>query len=149
MQPGKIFLAGFFLLFLVCHQGVAQSTGAMLYGKVRNESEAPMAGVKVEILYLPWQKRLTTTTNAKGVFRMPNLAPGGPYVVRFSCKGYEEQVRSEVSLELGENNDLSLHMRAENIEAKSNDSNAGSAGQISESIQALGSEKEAKSDGAL
>ena len=97
----------------------AQSTSSILSGKVLDEKEIPVVGVTVQITYIPWNKTRDAVTNKKGYFCIGNLPPGGPYLVKFSCNGYEVQTREVSTLDLGNDNKLSLHMRLENKEAQS------------------------------
>jgi len=92
----------------------AQPTSSLLSGKVLDEKNMPVQGVSVQITYLPWNKTRDALTNKKGYFCVANLPPGGPYMVKFSRYGYVLQTREVFSLELGNSNDLSLHMRLEN-----------------------------------
>jgi hypothetical protein len=88
----------------------AQQTSSILKGRVLDEKEMPIAGVKVQIVYLPWNKTITAVTNKKGIFCVANLAPGGPYNVKFTMEGYRFQARENLSFIVNEINDLSLHM---------------------------------------
>lgn len=88
----------------------AQQTSSILKGKVLDEKETPIAGVTVVITYLPWNKTITAVTNKKGVYCVANLAPGGPYNIKFTMDGYRFQARENLSLIVNEINDLSLHM---------------------------------------
>ena len=104
----KIFLL---ILFLTGAYTVdAQQTSSILKGKVLDEKEMPIAGVTVQIIYLPWNKVITAVTNKKGVYCVANLAPGGPYNIKFTIDGYRFQARENLSLIVNETNDLSLHM---------------------------------------
>jgi len=99
----------------------AQPTSSLLSGKVLDEKNIPVQGVTVQITYVPWNKTRDAVTNKKGYFCIGNLPPGGPYSVKFSCNGYEIQTREVLSLELGNSNDLSLHMRLDNKTAQNNE----------------------------
>ena len=103
----------------------AQQTSSLLSGKVLDEKNTPVLGVSVQITYVPWNKTRTAFTNKKGIFCVANLPPGGPYSVKFSCNGYEVQTREVLSLDLGNSNDLSLHLRLENKVAQSNEAVGG------------------------
>jgi len=109
------------LLFIIASTVItkAQSTSSILSGKVLDEKEIPVVGVTVQITYIPWNKTRDAMTNKKGYFCIGNLPPGGPYLVKFSCNGYEVQTREVSTLDLGNDNKLSLHMRLENKEAQS------------------------------
>lgn len=99
----------------------AQQTSSFLSGKVLDEKNIPVQGVTVQITYVPWNKTRDAVTNKKGYFCVGNLPPGGPYTVKFTRDGYEFQTRELLTLELGTNNDLSLHMRLENKVAQSDE----------------------------
>ncbi len=99
----------------------AQQTSSFLSGKVLDEKNIPLPGVTVQITYVPWNKTRDALTNKKGYFCVANLPPGGPYTVKFSRNGYEIQSREVLSLDLGNSNDLSLHMRRDSKEAQSNE----------------------------
>lgn len=103
----------------------AQPTSSLLSGKVLDEKNLPVQGVNVQITYVPWNKTRDALTNKKGFFCVANLPPGGPYTVKFSCNGYEVQTREVLSLDLGNSNDLSLHMRLESKVAQSNEAVGG------------------------
>ena len=111
------------LILLIASASVtkAQPTSSLLSGKVLDEKELPVQGVTVQITYLPWNKTRDAVTNKKGYFCIGNLPPGGPYSVKFSCNGYEVQTREVSTLDLGNDNKLSLHMRPESNENQSND----------------------------
>ncbi len=105
-----------FLIFVLTASAYAlnaQPTSSLLSGKVLDEKNVPVEGVSVQITYVPWNKTRDAVTNKKGFFCAANLPPGGPYTIKFSRNGYEEQTREVLSMELGNTNDLSLHMRLE------------------------------------
>lgn len=91
----------------------AQQISSLLIGRVMNEKNEPIPGVKVQITYLPWNRVSVGTTNEKGIYSVANLSPGGPYTVRFSMDGYEAVSRDIITMVLGNSNSLSLHMRRE------------------------------------
>lgn len=115
----KIFLL-VVVLTVAFNVGYAQQTSSLLSGKVRDENNQPLKGVNIEITYVPWNKTRAAQTDKKGIFCVSNLHPGGPYSIKFSCNGYEAQTREVLSLDLGNVNDLSLHMRLENKVAQDN-----------------------------
>ena len=116
---------GIFLLLIVLTVSAnilkAQQTSSFLSGKVLDEKNIPLQGVTVQITYVPWNKTRDALTNKKGYFCVANLPPGGPYTVKFSYNGYQIQTREVLSLDLGNSNDLSLHMRRDIKEAQSNE----------------------------
>ena len=97
----------------------AQETNAFLSGKVIDETNLPMPGVNIQITFLPLNKVSATVTNDKGIFYMTNLTPGGPYTVKFSFIGYKNEIRENLSLNLGTTTDLSVQIQPESQEIKS------------------------------
>jgi hypothetical protein len=127
MKNKRIIRILFLFIVLTASETVlkAQPTSALLSGKVLDEKNVPVQGVTVQITYVPWNKTRDAVTNKKGYFCVGNLPPGGPYTVKFSREGYELQTRELLSLELGNSNDLSLHIRLENKVAQSNEAVGG------------------------
>jgi Carboxypeptidase regulatory-like domain len=103
-----------FVLMVSANLLNAQPTSSLLSGKVLDEKNLPVKGVIVQITYVPWNKTRDGQTDKKGFFCIGNLPPGGPYSIKFTCEGYEAQTREVSNLDLGNVNDLSLHMRLEN-----------------------------------
>ncbi len=119
----------FFVLFILgssVYSVDSQQTSSLLAGKILDEKNLPINGVDIQITYKPWNKTRVAMTNKKGYFCVANLPPGGPYTIQFSCNGYGLQTREILSLELGNINDLSLHMRRKNPDDK-NDKMAGNS----------------------
>jgi len=92
---------------------VAQEINAFLSGKVVNYKNLPMPDVNVKITLIPLNKTCNTTTNIKGIFNMPNLSPGGPYIIEVSLNGYAKTTKEILQLELGRNNISSLYIQPE------------------------------------
>jgi len=110
-----------FVLMVSFNLVSAQPTSSLLTGKVLDEMNQPVKGVAVQITYVPWNKTRDAQTDKKGFFCIGNLPPGGPYSVKFSREGYEAQTREVANLDLGNVNDLSLHMRLESKESRKNE----------------------------
>lgn len=106
------FLLSIFLLTAALYTVDAQ-TSSIVSGRVLDTKNMPIKGVNIQIVYIPWNKVITAVSNQKGIFSIANLAPGGPYLVKFTCEGYRDYTREVSSLELGNSNDLSLHMQQE------------------------------------
>src|SRR5206468_3125483 len=64
----------------------------------------------VSVLYVPTNYRLATQTNNKGIFVLPNLKPGGPYTIRITFVGFEDQQFDNVNLSLGVNPELKINL---------------------------------------
>jgi TonB-linked SusC/RagA family outer membrane protein len=101
----RILLA--FLLCISTLQSIAQEgNGASLKGIVENEKGEPLEGVSVEIRNDSANIKLSTVTDAKGVYLFSSLAPNVPYTIQFSYVGYEVATRKQYVLLPGEKGSL-------------------------------------------
>src|SRR6516165_3989412 len=81
---------------------LAQETTATIGGTVLDNKGTPIAGASVIITHVPTSYSTGTQTNAKGIFVIPNLKPGGPYTMKISFVGFQTQTMDSVTLSLGE-----------------------------------------------
>lgn len=96
----------------------AQETTATLSGIITDSNHAPLSGAAISVKYLPTGYEVHAQTNAKGIFVLPNLKPGGPYTIIISFIGYEEETMTDVNLSLGDNPELSVVMKPASNELK-------------------------------
>jgi len=96
-----IFLCFAFLLpaVLVLAQGV---TTAALNGSVRDQAGTALPGATVIAVHTPTNTQYVAGTNAEGYYNIQNMRVGGPYTVRTSYIGYQEQRVEGVNLPLGQ-----------------------------------------------
>lgn len=100
-------------LFLACVWFVstpatwAQATLAAILGTVRDPSGAAVSGAEVRVRNLSTNVSRETTTNAEGVFRVPNLPPGS-YEVSVSRSGFSRYVQGPVTLRVGQDVEMSI-----------------------------------------
>jgi hypothetical protein len=94
------------LLLLICifgnNQLLAQTTNAGFTGHVLSEAGAPLPDATVTVKNESTGFRNTSRTNDKGVFLFKELPLGGPYTVTVSSIGFTEQVKSEFTLNQGD-----------------------------------------------
>lgn len=83
--------------------GHAQSvtTGAAT-GSIKDQNGAPLANVSVRFTYEPTGFTASAVTNARGLFTLQGLEPGGPYTVRATLIGYRPETRENVTINLGQ-----------------------------------------------
>lgn len=100
-------------LFLACVWFVstpatwAQATLAAILGTVRDPSGAAVSGAEVRVRNLSTNVSRETTTNAEGVYRVPNLPPGS-YEVSVSRSGFSRYVQGPVTLRVGQDVEMSI-----------------------------------------
>jgi len=106
-----------FLVFLVLLVGArvasAQVTTSALAGKVVSDKGEELIGVTVVATHVPTGTKRGTATEADGGFNIPNLAPGGPYLVVVTYVGYKTQSIADVFLTLGNTTRLNLTLAPE------------------------------------
>jgi hypothetical protein len=99
-------------LILLQTNSFAQETTATLSGTVNNAKGEAVAGASVIVTHDPTGSTVGTQTNNKGIFVIPNLKPGGPYTIKISFVGFEEQKFENVNLTLGENPALNVNLKS-------------------------------------
>ncbi|MEB0262515.1 MULTISPECIES: carboxypeptidase regulatory-like domain-containing protein [unclassified Mucilaginibacter] len=95
----KIYLI--ILTLLVTVAANAQITTAVISGKVVDAKGVTMPGVTVSVLNTSTGTRYGSQTNADGRYTIPNVNPGGPYILSASFVGYKKDERTDVNLSLG------------------------------------------------
>ena len=106
----KLLLAIFALLFSTI--GVfAQETSSTLNGNINDEKGLAIAGATITAIHIPTGISSTTQTNKKGLFSIPNLKAGGPYTVKVTFVGYQEEKMENLNLILGNNPDINIGLK--------------------------------------
>lgn len=97
------------LLLLSSHLVWAQgTTTAAMNGVVQDQSGSPLPGATVIAVHTPTNTQYVAATNAEGRYNIQNMRVGGPYTVRTSYVGYQEQRFDNINLALGQNFRLDL-----------------------------------------
>lgn len=92
-------LAAFLIAATAFSQGVTTSS---IGGKVTDGSKEPLLGANVVALHVPSGTVYGAITDFDGFYRIPNMRVGGPYKVTVSYVGFNEFVRENVYLNLGQ-----------------------------------------------
>ncbi|WP_192811613.1 carboxypeptidase-like regulatory domain-containing protein [Pontibacter sp. BAB1700] len=97
------------LLLMSGHLAWAQgTTTAAMNGVVQDQSGSPLPGATVIAVHTPTNTQYVAATNAEGRYNIQNMRVGGPYTVRTSYVGYQEQRFENINLALGQNFRLDL-----------------------------------------
>src|SRR4029077_3678740 len=75
----------------------AQSTNATLMGAVTDESKALIVGARVAATSSSTGTEYDASTNASGVYNLPNLPPGS-YLLKVEKSGFKTLIRPDVIL---------------------------------------------------
>jgi len=108
----SVFTLGVFLAFVLCFSVSvhAQVTGATLSGTVTDASGAVVAGAQISAKNNATGVSRDVTTDSSGLYALPNLAPGD-YEVRVSAKGFSTAVQSNLSLAVGQQQQLNFSLK--------------------------------------
>ena len=111
-----LFLVSF--LFLSVNILNAQETSATLSGNITDNKGAPISGASIVVKHEPTGATASTQTNKKGIYVIPNLKTGGPYIIKISFVGFKEEVLNDIQLNLGNNADLNVTLAPKSTELK-------------------------------
>lgn len=104
MQKRLVFLMAILLVFTT--SAMAQITTSGIYGKVTSSGEDAI-GATVTATHQPSGTVYRAVTNADGRFTVQGMRVGGPYKVEISYVGHQPKIFNNVSLNLGESQNLS------------------------------------------
>ena len=107
-----------FTLFLAMAASIAmmaQVTTSSISGTVVNEGDQFLQGATITATDLSTGASYNGVTDVKGVFRLQNLRPGGPYSLSIHMMGYHPQTVDDIKLGIGENLSLNVKMIVEDV----------------------------------
>jgi hypothetical protein len=100
----------FLLMFLACAMSFSQVTTSGIKGSVSDETNSELPGANVIAVHNPTGTTYGAATNIDGKFNLVNLRVGGPYTITVSYVGYKDQAFSDVYLNLGQAENVSLSL---------------------------------------
>jgi hypothetical protein len=80
-------------------QGVTTSG---LQGQVTDPSGESLIGANILAVHQPSGTTYGAATNVNGLYRIPSMRVGGPYLIKITYTGYQELVKENVYLSLGQ-----------------------------------------------
>lgn len=93
------------LLFMLCCWGsipsFSQITSSTIQGKVVDIAGESLPGATVLAIHMPTGTQYGRATQTDGSYVLANLKTGGPYTIKVSFVGYEEQKQEHVYIALG------------------------------------------------
>ncbi|HPX79277.1 MAG TPA: TonB-dependent receptor [Bacteroidales bacterium] len=103
-------LVAFVFLSVGAH---AQITTSALGGRITDEAGAATAGVTLVATHVPSGTVYTAITNNDGRYTIQGMRPGGPYKVEISFIGYQTINFTDITLQLGDQYNLSAELHEE------------------------------------
>ena len=98
------------LLAFMVTSAMAQITTSGISGKISSNGET-VIGATVTAIHQPSGTMYRAVTNIDGRYTIQGMRPGGPYKVSISYIGYKDKVFNNVSLNLGESQNLSCSLQ--------------------------------------
>lgn len=105
----------FVLAFPALVRAQSRLTGGDLMGRVTDESKGVLLGATVTVINQDTNLTRITTSDAKGAFKVPALAPG-TYRVTAAFQGFASQTRDGVILQLGQTVDFELALKLAGVQ---------------------------------
>ncbi|WP_162428790.1 TonB-dependent receptor [Pontibacter pudoricolor] len=84
------------------------TTTAAMNGVVKDHSGTALPGATVIVVHQPTNTQYVAPANSEGRYNIQNMRVGGPYTVKTSYVGYQEQLVENITLTLGQNYRLDL-----------------------------------------
>lgn len=89
------------LLSVWAFVGFSQITTSSISGTVKNQKQEVLAGASIHATHLPTGTEYRTQANKQGVYVLPAVRPGGPYLIHASFVGYGKGEIGDVNTSLG------------------------------------------------
>ncbi len=103
------------LLFSPLSLLFAQVTTSSVKGSVTGGEEGALIGATVTATHTPSGTFYGVTTLGNGSYNIPNMRIGGPYVIEVSYIGYDNSIKDEVYLDLGQKLTLDFALGSEGV----------------------------------
>lgn len=106
------FLGALALVILTQHVVLAQGvTTSSMNGRVIDTNGEELIGANVLAVHTPSGTTYGVATNENGLYRIPSMRVGGPYKITISYTGYEELIKENIYLSLGQSFQLNVTLQ--------------------------------------
>ncbi|UYZ61384.1 TonB-dependent receptor [Hymenobacter weizhouensis] len=86
------------------------TTTSAMNGIITDKSGEGLPGATVIAVHNPTNTQYVAPTNSEGRFNIQNMRVGGPYTIRVTFVGYQEAVRENIFLTLGQNQRVDINL---------------------------------------
>ena len=93
--------------FSASAQGITSGT---LSGRVLDDNMEPLIGASIQAEHAPSGTTYSTVSRQNGFFTLANVRVGGPYILRVRFVGFQDLERTDIEVQLGENQQLQLQL---------------------------------------
>jgi len=99
------------LTILSVQRGWTQgTTTSSMTGVITDQTGAGLPGATVIAVHTPTNTQYVAPTNSDGRYNIQNMRVGGPYTVRITFVGYQDVVRENIFLTLGQDQRLDINL---------------------------------------
>jgi hypothetical protein len=88
----------------------AQITSSSINGKITDAKGETIPGAIVLATHIPTGSKYPVLTDLNGNYHIVNMNPGGPYTIKASYIGYQDQIIDNINISLGENQRIDLKL---------------------------------------
>ena len=106
------------LSLFVTFASFGQITTSTLSGVVKNEKGETLGGATVHAVHQPTGSEYRTNTNKSGVYTIPAVRVGGPYIIHVSYVGYKMAEVTDIQALLGVTSNIDVVLILESKELK-------------------------------
>jgi len=103
-------------LILVSIASAQELQSGSIRGRIVDDTGQALPGVSITISGPALIGKFTTVTNAEGLFRAPNLTPGGGYEIRAEIKGFETTIQPGIIVNVGKTISIEMTMKASTLQ---------------------------------
>ena len=102
--------------FMLASRVIAQQTDGTIRGKVTDTGSVALSGVTIKAVHTPSGTVYNTVTDKSGSFYLPGLRIGGPYTVTATTVGMQAITQDQVTVRLGEPQQLNFMLKGATTE---------------------------------
>jgi hypothetical protein len=98
--------------------GFGQVTTSTISGVVKNEKQEVLVGAVIQAIHTPTGTEYKSVTNKNGVYVLPAVRVGGPYVIHASFVGFRKGEEKDVNTQLGVTSNIDFFLLDEKSSLK-------------------------------